>query len=422
MVQGLRKTAHTLFVLAATACSTSSVALEINDQLDISGFARVIGGYIDDNEAQLNGYQDEVTLKQQSLLALQPTFRFNEQFALTGQFIAHSNSERKSGTEWLYLSYSPNNSWQFRAGKLRMPTYAYSDSIDVGYSYPWITPPLQVYNNYLAPTFTGISGSYNYAGREYALYLEGYYGYFDGEILQAGSRVDISANVKDIIGVTARLSHQNLSLRLSYNTGYNKSDVPQLEPIQNALEQAGFHNSASSLDDDGRTSFYEAAISYDDFDSFFKAEWTRAETELDLAPSLDGYYFTAGYLWQDWTLHFTYGASSYTNVKAQQELQGVLNTALQKLGQQQPLTAIETISLQYFGLFDSAPDGSLDSYTLGTRWDFRLNMAFKAEVTYLNETSPRSGFFGTRFTSGLPSDLNKKNDATLLQLGWEWVF
>lgn len=422
MVQGLWKATHTLVVLAAAICSNSLVALEINDQLDVSGFARVIGGYLNSDDVQLNGYKDTLTIKQQSLLALQPTFRFNEQLVLTGQFIARSNSERTSGTEWLYLSYSPNNSWQFRAGKLRMPTYAYSDSIDVGYSYPWITPPLQVYNNYLAPTVTGVSGSYSHAWDEYALYLEGYYGYFDGEILQAGSRLDISANVKDITGFTARLSHQNVSLRLSYNTGYNQSDVPQLEPIQNALEQAGFRNSASSLDDDGRTSFYEAAINYDNFDSFFKAEWTHAETELDLAPSLDGYYVTAGYVWQDWTLHVTYGASAYKNVKAQQELQGVRNAALQKLGQQQPLTAIETLSLSYFGLFDSAPDGSLDSYTLGSRWDFHLNMAFKAEVTYLNETSPRSGFFGTRFTSGLPSDLNKKNNATLLQLGWEWVF
>lgn len=422
MIQGLRKICQALALVVAASGSHHLFAHEINEHFDLSGFTQVIAGYLNDSEARLNGYEDEITLKQQSLFALQPTFRLNDQLALTGQFIAHSNAEKKSGTEWLYISYKPNNSWQFRAGKLRMPIFAYSDSIDVGYSYPWITPPLQVYNNYLATTFTGISSSYSHAGREHALYLEGYYGYFDGEVIQAGSKVDISADVEDIVGITAQLHHQQMSLRLSYNTGYNKSDVPQLMPIQQALEQAGFINSANSLDNHGRSSFYETAIRYDDLTKFFSAEWVYAETELDLASSLDGYYFTAGYVWQDLTVHLTYGASAYSDIKPQQELRGVYQTALQKLDQQQPLNALETTSLQYFGLFDSAPDGSLDSYTLGVRWDFRLNMALKTEVSYLRETSPRSGFFGNRYTNGMPTDLNRKYDATLFQASWEWVF
>ena len=390
-----------------------ATAVEISDQLDVSGFARIIGGYLDSDADSLNGYEDELTFREQSLVAIQPSYTFSDQLSVTGQFLAHSNPERESGTEWLYVSYQPNSHWQFRAGKMRIPRYAYSDSIDVGYSYHWITPPLQVYNNYLVPTFNGVSANYNYAGEDFALYLEGFYGYFNGEIFQAGNRVDVKADVEDLRGIAATLSSHNISLRLSYNTGTNKTDVPQLVPLQNALELTGFNNSAHSLDGDGRAHFYEIALSYDNFDHFIKAEWTRAETELDLAPSVEGYYLTAGHLMNDWTLHFTYAASAYANVKAQQELQPFRN---------QPGHPLAELSNGYYQIFDSVPNGSLDSYTLGARWDFRLNMALKAEASYLHETQPRSGFFGTRFTTGVPEDLDKKLDATLLQVGWEWVF
>lgn len=415
MSKGLGKASVQLITLTALGVGNVSVeALQLHDRIDLSGFARVVAGQLDGDSANINGYDDDASLKQQSLIALQPTVQITPTLSITGQFLAHSNSSRDSGTEWLYLSYMPNASWQFRAGKLRMPTYAYSDSIDVGYSYPWITAPLQVYNNYLIPTFTGASASYNYAGRQFALYMEGFYGYFDGDIFQAGSRVDVSADVSDLRGLTASISSNNVTLRLAYNTAHNKTDVPQLTPIRNFLSQSGFNDSADSLDSDGRASFYEASLSYDSLNGFIKTEWTRTETELDLAPSLDGYYLAAGYFIRDWTIHLTYGSSSYSEVKAQQELRPLL------ADRNNPL--FETAA-GYYQFFDSVPNGSLDSYTLGVRWDFDLNMAFKAEVSHFNETSPRSGFFGTRFTDGrAPTELDKKLSATLYQLGWEWVF
>lgn len=407
------KPVRAISLMILLLASVHSTALELSEQLDVSGFARVIAGYLDSEADNLNGYEDDFTLTEQSLIALQPSYAFSDQLSITGQFLAHSNPERESGTEWLYVSYQPSNHWQLRAGKMRTPFYTYSDSIDVGYSYHWITPPLQVYNNYLVPTFTGVSAAYNYAGRHFALHLEGFYGHFDGEIIQSGNRVDIKADVEDLRGIAAILSSNNLSLRLSYNTAINKTDVPQLHPLQQSLQQTGFSNSARSLDGDGRANFYQAALSYDHLNHFLKLEWTRAETELDLAPSLDGYYLTGGYLSGDWTVHFTYAASAYADVQAQQELQPLRN---------QPGNPLAELSQGYYQIFDSVPDGSLDSYTLGTRWDVRMNMALKAEVSYFTETSPRSGFFGTRFTTGAPQELDNKLNATLLQVGWEWVF
>lgn len=397
-------------VLPALLGSAPVSAYQVTDQFEISGFSRVIAGYLDDADNRIVGYKDELSVGEQSLLALQPTYTFNEQWSVTAQLLAHSSEDRDSGIEWLYLAYRPDNAWQFRAGKLRMPFFAYSDGIDVGYSYPWISAPLQVYNNYFFSTFNGASGSYNYAGRSFALNLEAYYGYFDDDIFMAGSKVNVNARVTRLHGIVANLNSHNVGLRLSYHNGYNETEISALDPMRSALLQAGMTSSYNSLESDGDVTFLEAALSYDTLNSFYKTEWIHAKTEFDLAPALTGYYFTAGYLINDWTLHATYAASAYADVKPQQEL---------AVHADNPLSPLYPLANGYYQLFAQVPNGSMDSYTLGARWDFHFNMALKADLTYFTETSPRSGFFAE---GGTASATSERQSATLYQLGWEWVF
>jgi len=382
--------------------------------LEWSGFARSVAGYLESDGSSFNGYRDNIRVNQQSLLALQPSYHVSDQLSLTGQFVAHSSDDRDSGTEWLYLNYQPSDAWQLRAGKLRMPFFSYSDSIDVGFSYPWITAPVQVYNNYLFSTFHGASASYRRAGLNYALDIEGYYGYFDGDIFAAGSRVDVDAEVKDLRGIVVKLRSHNIGLRLSYHQGENETDLPELQPLQQGLQQAGFNNLANDLDSKGTIRVSQAALSYDGLTSFYKAEWVKTRTEFSLTPEFTGYYFTAGLHIGSWTPHLTYASSSYGRVRSDTALQPVLAD---------PQNPLFPIAAGYYQIFDAIPDGSMDSYTLGLRWDFQFNMAFKAELTWLNETAPRSGFIEPPSSGLFGEDFgNRKAEATLYQLGWEWIF
>ena len=404
--------------IALALGSVNASAVAVTDDLDVSGFMRVVGGYLSGTDQKVDGYSDEPSLKQQTLLAVQPTYSFTDSLSVTGQLLAHSSDNRDSGAEWLYLSYRPDNAWHFRAGKLRMPFFAYSDSIDVGYSYPWISAPAQVYSNYLFSTFNGVSGSYNYAGSNFALNLEAYYGYFDGDILIAGSRVNVDGRVDDLRGLVVNLRSNNVGLRLSYHTGYNETRIYALEPLQEALQQIGMTASASSLDSEGEVTFIEAALSYDTLSSFYKAEWVHTTTEFDAAPSLTGYYFTAGYNISDWTLHATYASSAYSETNAEDELQPILAAGYDPVN-----NPLYELAAGYYQVYNSLPDGSMDTYTLGARWDFDINMALKLDVSYLKETAPRSGFFALP-ASGFYTDnsISDKYSATLYQLGWEWVF
>ena len=78
--------------------SLSASALTVSDDFQIDGFARVIAGYLDGaDDHYFNGYNDEVTLQQESLFALQPTYSFNDSVSFTGQFIARSDDDSEIG-------------------------------------------------------------------------------------------------------------------------------------------------------------------------------------------------------------------------------------------------------------------------------------------------------------------------------------
>ena len=125
------------------------------EAIRFSGFARLVGGYLDEEKATYLDYDDSISFGEHSLFALQTDVDFSEQFSFTTQLLAHASHRRDSGVEWAYLTYRPTRNWQFKAGKLRTPFFMYSDTLDVGLAYPWIVPPQQVYLPYVFPSILG---------------------------------------------------------------------------------------------------------------------------------------------------------------------------------------------------------------------------------------------------------------------------
>lgn len=391
--------------LVITLFGHAVVAEEISDNLELSGFARGVVGYLDHNSRTFEGYTDEFSIVEQSLIAIQPTYSFNDQFSVTSQLIAHASDDRDSGIEWLYLSYQPTSAWHLRAGKLRTPFFIYSDSIDVGYTYHWVTAPVQIYNNYLFSTFNGASASYNHAGSDLGLNVEIYSGGFEGDLYLAGTRVDLKTKVSNLAGIVATINSNNLSLRLSYHTGQNETDIPFVDELKSALYQNNFTKSAQSLESTGNVYALQASLSYDRFSSFYKAEWVQTVTGFEIAPKVTGAYVMAGYIWKNWTVHATYSISEYSDIEPTTEL------PTSPTGN----APLDQLSATYYQAFNAIPTGSLNSYTLGARWDFRLDMALKADISRFHEYRNPSGLYS------IPNPQTKE-DAYLYQVAWEWIF
>lgn len=409
-----RALAPSLLLACLCLVSAASESFEVTDNLEVSGFVRVIGGYLNSDNHSVEGYRDGFSLHQQSLIAIQPTYHVTGRLSGTVQWIGHSGEGRESGVEWAYLTYDFNDQWQIKAGKLRMPLFYYSDSIDVGYSYSWISPPMQLYNNKLFPTFEGGNISYSASLGDYSLRLEGLYGYYNNDyVMIGGTRLDAEARIDDMYGFNLNLGSGSYNVRLAYHTGMSKTSMDFLKPLQTALAQAGFTDSAATLAATGPVEVYSVGLNYESFSGFLRGEWVRTVTELNLSPTQTSYYITVGKYLDDWTLHLTFACAENTRTRPSAELQPyVADPTLNPM--------LAQLAAGYYYTYERIPTGGLNSVTVGTRWDFRPDMAFKLDVSYLKETSPYSGFFISRDSDYLQN--SETRTGTLYQIGWEWVF
>jgi len=383
--------------------SLVSAESDFSDRFVFSGFGRIAAGYLDESAAKYEGYSDKVSLSEQSLIALQTDFTINSKLSLSGQLLGHTSASRDSGIEWLYLNYEPSNNWRFKLGKLRTPFFKYSDAIDVGFSYPWMSPPQQVYSGFLFSNYEGATATYLFNHKNFNYEIEAYYGVYSGTFSRAEAETDI--DVDEIKGLIFSVNRGNLNMRVSaIESSKFFADIPDFEAFSNVLEQAGYLEIAEAFRFNGKATGYQANINYDTLDYFIAAEWVKITSTVLVVPEVEAYYATLGYNFYPFQVHFTYSASdSYYNVPENQIPSGVA-------------PQLDQLSFVYDQITNNLPLYDLDSYSVGFRWDFRHNMAAKAEITFLRGEEGQNSFF-TDIT-----DSNFDRNATLYQLGLEWYF
>ena len=81
------------------------------------------------------------TLKPDSRLGLQGTAIFNSQFSATGQVVSRGTKNGQINLEWAYGNYAINDKLTFQFGRKRLPLFYYSETQDVGLTYPWTHLP-----------------------------------------------------------------------------------------------------------------------------------------------------------------------------------------------------------------------------------------------------------------------------------------
>lgn len=153
-----------------------------NSDLKITGFISVVGGKIlngslDANYAgasQINAhdcpcytadwnnagvYSKDFSLKPESRVGIQATYKPNANTTFVGQ-LASRGADSTPNVQWAYAGYKLDKNWEVQVGRKRIPLYYYSDFQDIGVSYPWITPPPELYG-WEATNYNGGSIRYN---------------------------------------------------------------------------------------------------------------------------------------------------------------------------------------------------------------------------------------------------------------------
>jgi hypothetical protein len=294
---------------------------------------------------------------QESLLGIQIRKDFTPTFSATTQLVSRAlnpNEGSRPTVDWAYLTWSPSadSAWTFQAGKLRIPLYYYSDYLYIGYAYPWVRPapdvygwPIYAYNGAnvsyrtqlgksdWAATFTAWTGSYTQKNDAYDTRI--YY------------TTPTHESWKRIIGGVVAANNGVFDVRLMMMRYHD--DLWQSNPTD---------GSRVTLVDNQSTKIVGLAANMDYKNWLIKSEIDRFE-QVDVSKGINFVYKYAllgvGYQYGAWTPAYTF--SRYTTVAE----------------------PVEGRSTRYLSL----------------RWDFRKNMALKAQYDVSRDKSHYSyPFFG----------------------------
>ncbi|WP_034412253.1 hypothetical protein [Derxia gummosa] len=233
---------------------------------------------------------DRGTLSRDSLLGAQLDARFSPQWSITAQATyaaaPESDSHHDLRLTWGFLAWRPSNDWLLRAGRLRVPLYLYSQTMDVGETHDMARLPTEMYSISPANDFDGLSVTRNWPTEHGELSLEAYHGLAvttarfwtrDGAppAIAPGARyIDVHVRATGLVltlreadsfarlgvhavrtrqsngqGVPVRFQWQPLGPELGYwqvNAGLPGPGVDEKQTIRNTIVSAGIEQSFGS--------------------------------------------------------------------------------------------------------------------------------------------------------------------------------
>lgn len=176
MMMKLPRLVAAFFLFAATCAASAQ---------DFSWSAYGTVGYARSNRDYhyLRHIDKEGTFATDTLLGAQGDVRFTPQWSATVQLkLAQSLKADDSWSltpAWAFLAWRPADDWLVRAGKMRVPAYLYSESMQNGVTYDMARLPVEMYGLVPSTDFVGLSAAktWNIGARE--LTAEAYHGSID---------------------------------------------------------------------------------------------------------------------------------------------------------------------------------------------------------------------------------------------------
>jgi hypothetical protein len=210
--------------------------------------------------------------------------------------------EWKANLEWAYLSLQANDQLMLRAGRLRSPVYMYSESLDVGYSYPWLRLPDEVYSQVQVTNYEGVDAVYtvplSYGSVTFQVAggqakNRDYYAYDEQFDIDYGN----------LFGASVSLATNDFGM---LRIGYVEADITT--DISGTVDVGGgTMRTLSLLDlDKEKGKFTSIGYQYDNGTWVSSNEWTSRMIENDDMEAIDSFYLMGGRRFGDFLPHVTY--------------------------------------------------------------------------------------------------------------------
>lgn len=153
--------------LAACLSATPALALDQGDYR-FNGFGTLgfthLGGEADGRSYGMQGQTtDSWRGDELSKLGAQLQYGLTDALDVTAQVLTKAQHDSwEANLEWLYALFQATDRLVLRGGRLRNPVYMYSETLDVGFTYPWLRLPDEVYYQVQISNYEGVDAIYTF--------------------------------------------------------------------------------------------------------------------------------------------------------------------------------------------------------------------------------------------------------------------
>jgi len=374
----------------------------------------------DNDSAGNNGISSRPNFHYDSLLGMQAEAKVSEKLGFVAQFLAPGYNQYGVEASWAFAKYHFNENFVGRAGRLRMPLFLTSEYLQVGYAYPWITPPRHVY--YQVPlsvsNYTGADATWNTNVLHQDLSISVFGGQVRANYQAEGGTGNITGKANNATGANINFGNEVFSVRAAYAAGkakYSPND-PSLESLRtlfgtlgsslatSAANQKIYNDLQSYFDIDNKSiSFTAVGYKLEWKDLYSVAEYTRVRF-AGWNPNSYGWYGTLGYRIMDKFLPtVTFSQYRTTNNDG---LNRLPTTAMVNgdLGALLGATAINASQYQAYSSAYASAVPSLknatyraeDSWIVAVKYDVIDNVALKASWTAVKPKKNTYGLFDSK--------------------------
>lgn len=280
--------------------------------------------------------------------------------------------------EWANIKYQVTPDLSLRFGRIALPIFLAADHRKIGYTYPWVRTPNEVYGNISITNSDGADMTYRWQFGSVKHTTQAFVGRNNVFLTKS-----TDVKTRKLIGVTHTAERGPATLRVSAFTGVLSTNVAR--ELFNAYRMFGPVGVAIADRYDvieKRATGYAIGASYDPGKWFVMAEGGRVNTSSFLGHPAS-MYASAGYRIGEFTPYVV-----YAQIKAE-AVPGDPGLALAGF----PLAyhaAIAELNGYLDDAIKSAP--SQTNLGFGVRWDLRADMAVKLQYEHV---TPRDGTRGT---------------------------
>jgi len=296
--------------IVAVLASTPAQAIQF-DGFMTAGAAKIVD--IDDGDKGHvyigglgdRGITEDLTFEKDTRFGLQISSDVSDNMSVVAQILGRGDKGNFNAIiEWAYIDYEFHETTSMHVGKIKQPVYLVNDYVEVGFAYPWIRPPQEVYllNNPLN-TVNGIELLLQFPVGPGTLSFQPYIGSNRDDIPNGGGAYFEAEN---IYGIDIKYSGRGYAVHAS-NFQCEVSVTGQGFTAPSLLGPVDVNLGGS----EGDCNVTAAGFNVDLANFVGYAEWTQRTTDETLSQAFgdtEAYYATIGYRFGKWLPHLTFAS------------------------------------------------------------------------------------------------------------------